>query len=476
MFNQQNEDILMMSIDNVSSLIKNKKISPVELVEEALNRINTQNDNLNAFITVLADKSLEDAKIAEREIMENGFLKSNLHGIPIALKDLFYTKGILTTAGSKLLSNFKPKYDSTVITRLYNAGAILMGKTNLHGWALGPTGDSYYGPTRNPWDLSRSAGGSSGGSAAAVASGMVYMGMGTDTGGSIRIPSSLCGVVGFKPTYGLVSLYGVIPVSFTLDHAGPITRSVMDVAITIDLITGYDAKDPCKNRYMGKSTNFSEKLKCIDNLKGVTIGIPINYYFDKVDYEIEKLFQESISEFKQLGAIIKYVNISHLDIVLDFSTIILFSEAAFIHENNISLHPDEYKPKDVRECLKQGLKYTAIDYIKALQKRDEIINAWNKALSYVDVVITPTLPITAFKIGSKSVFTRGREESVREMCVRHTRLANMTGCPALTIPCGFTSAKLPVGIMIMGRNNDDITVLKVGYAYEKHHPYNFKQF
>jgi len=471
----KDKDITMMSITELSSLIKNKKISPVEVVEKSLKRTNALQDDLNAYITFLADEAMKNAKIAEQEIIKNG-PKSPLHGIPIALKDLFYTKGILTSAGSKLLSDFKPDHDSTITKRLCKSGAILMGKTSLHKWALGGTGeDSYYGPCRNPWDTSRIAGGSSGGSAAVVASGMAYMAMGTDTGGSIRIPSALCGIVGFKPTYGLASLYGVIPLSFTFDHAGPLTRSVMDVAITMDLITGYDPKDPCRSRYKGEHTTFTEELKGVDNLKGLTIGVPNNFYFDKVDYEIEKLIKNSILALKQLGAAIKYINISHLDIVLNISNIIIFSEAAFVHKDKLAAYPDEYKP-DVKAKLEQGAKYSAIDYITALQEREKIISAWNEALSHVDVVVAPTLPITAFKIGSTTVFTRGKEEPAKEMCIRHTRFANTTGCPALTVPCGLTPASLPVGMMIMGNNYDDLTVMKVGYAYEKHNPYTFKRF
>jgi len=469
------KDITMTSIAELSSLIKNKKISPVEVVDESLKRTNLLQDKLNAYITFLADEARATAKIAEQEIMKDG-PKSPLHGIPIALKDLFYTKGILTSAGSQLLANFKPDYDATITERLRNSGAILMGKTNLHEWAHGPTNeDSYYGPSRNPWDTSRITGGSSGGSAVAVATGMAYMAMGTDTGGSIRIPSALCGTVGFKPTFGLASLYGIIPLSLTLDHPGPLTRSVIDAAITMDMITGYDAKDPCRTKYKGKNTNFAKALKGVDKLDGMTIGIPSNFYFDKVDYEVENLVKNAISALEQLGATVKYIKIPYLDIVPSISTIIMCAESAFIHKDRLIAHPDGYKP-DVKARLEQGKNYFAIDYISALQDRERVINAWNEALSQVDAVVTPTLPITAFKIGSISVSTRGKEEPAREMCIRHTRFANTTGCPALTVPCGLTPEGLPAGIMIMGHTHDDLTVLKIGYAYEKKNPYIFKQF
>lgn len=469
------KDITMRGLAEVSSMIKNKQVSPVELVEECTKRTKQLQPELNAYITFLEDDARKKAKIAEQEIMKKG-PRSPLHGIPIALKDVFYTKGILTTAASKLLSDFKPDYDSTITMRLNQSGAILMGKNNLHEWAYGPTNeDSYYGPCRNPWDPSRITGGSSGGSAIAVATGMVYMAMGTDAGGSVRIPSALCGTVGFKPTYGLASCYGVIPVSFTLDHSGPLTRSVYDAAVTMDIITGYDPKDPCPGRYEGKSTNFTERLNDIDNVKGMIIGVPSNFYFDKVDYEVEKLVENAILHLKELGAEIKTIEIPYLDIVPNISTIIMYPETAFFHRDRLAANPDEYNP-GVKARLNQGMNYLAIEYISALQEREKILNAWKKIISDVDVVVTPTVPITAFKIGSKTVVTRGKEEAARDMCLRHTRFANTTGCPALTVPCGLTPEGLPAGIMIMGRNYDDLTVLKIGYAYEKHFPYKFIQF
>lgn len=471
------KDITMMGIKEVSAMIKYKEISPVEVVEECVKRTKELQPGLNAYISFLEEGAIKEAKVAEKEIMKGG-PKSPLHGIPIALKDLFYTKGILTSAGSKLLSDFIPDYDSTITERLNQAGAILMGKTNTHEFAFGPTCEhSYYGACHNPWDPSRITGGSSGGSAIAVATGMAYMAMGSDTGGSVRIPSAFCGTVGFKPTYGLASLFGVIPVSFTLDHPGPLTRSVYDAAVTMDYITGYDPKDPCLGRYKGEKINFSEGLDKVKDVKGIKIGIPANFYFDKTDYEIEKLVRDAISNFEKLGAQIIDVEIPFLDRVPEVSTIIMFSEAAAYHKDNLALvsHPEEYTPA-VRERLEQGMNYKATDYVSALQEREKILSSWSKAISQVDIVVAPTLPIPAFKIGEKTVMTRGKEEGSWAMCTIHTRFANTAGCPALTVPCGLTSEGLPAGMMIMGRNYEDNTVLKAGYAYEKHYPYRFKQF
>ena len=238
-------DLTMKTISEVSQLIKKGEVSPVEIVEACLKRTEQLQDKLNAYVYLMADEARKQAKAAETEVKKN--YKGPLHGIPIALKDLFYTKGIPTTGGSALMKDFRPDYNGTIVQRLVDAGAILMGKTNTHEWAFGPTTEeSYFGPSRNPWNPKKITGGSSGGSAIAAATGMAYMAMGSDTGGSVRIPSGFCGTVGFKPSYGMASLYGVIGLSFTLDTPGPLTRSVMDAALSIDAYTGYDPLDPCQ--------------------------------------------------------------------------------------------------------------------------------------------------------------------------------------------------------------------------------------
>ena len=462
-------DIAMQSMHEVSKLLKDKKISSTELVDSCLKRTDLLQEKLNPYITLIADQARTDAKQAQAEI-DKGGPKSPMHGIPYALKDLFYTKGILTSAGAKLLKDFIPDFDGTITARLKNTGAILMGKTNTHEWAFGPTGeDSFYGPTRNPWDPERISGGSSGGSAVAVATGMAYMAMGSDTGGSIRIPASLCGIVGFKPTYGLASLYGIIPLSVSLDHPGPLARSVMDVAITMDAITGNDPLDPCLGRKPGGSTNFAGQIEKTDNLRGFVLGIPKNFFLDKTDYGIEEKFQETVKKFEALGAVIRYIEIPLLDMVPDVSTIILFSEGAWTHKDRITKHPEAFQPM-VLERIQKGMSFHVTEYIQAMQDRNRIISAWEEALKDIDAVIAPTLPITAYKLNSSTVVTRGKEEAARAMCTHHTRLANVTGGPALSIPMDNVDG-LPTGLMIMGRNGDDGRVLEIGYAFEKHNPY-----
>lgn len=460
--------LVMLSLAEASSLLKQRVVSPVDFVEAALRRISVLQPKFNAFITVLGEQALAHARNLENELA-NGLWRGPLHGIPVALKDLFYMKGVRTTAGSKILSDFVPDYDSTVAERLRRAGAILVGKTNTHEFAFGPTNEnSYFGPVRNPWDPSRISGGSSGGSAVAVATGMAYVALGTDTGGSVRIPACLCGVVGFKPTYGIVSLHGVVPLSFSFDHAGPIARSVKDIALSLDVIAG--SKDEEENSPDG--LGFAEALAQAeaDDLSGLAIGVPTNFYFEKVEPEVEDLVRAAIQGLAEMGAVIREVRLPGLGEVPRVTTTIMFAEAAYFHREYLTSRPEDYSP-DVRGRLEFGSKITAVEYIEAMKQREVIKRAYESLFEEVHVIVTPTLPIPAYKIGSTSVEIRGSDEPAREILVRHTRLANLTGAPALTVPCGMTREGLPVGLQIMGRPYDDATVLKVGWAYERRYPW-----
>lgn len=461
----------MMPIWEASSLIGQKKISPLELVEEAIRRTQALGGELNAYVTTLFDEAQQEAKKLEAGRYTGR--KSLLYGIPIALKDLFYTKGVLTSAGSELLADFKPDYDATITKRLRGAGAILMGKTNTSEFAFSASGElSFRGPTRNPWNPKLISGGSSGGSAIAVATGMAYMAMGSDTGGSIRIPAALCGVVGFKPSRGLTSLYGVVPASFTLDHTGPLARSVMDIAITMDLITGFDEYDPSPVRYKSGPSEFVEALKGSDDLKGVVVGVPENYFFDKTDEDVEKLVRSAIGELRELGATIKPLTIPYLDIVPETSVVILLSETAQYHQSafRIQERTSGYNP-GIKSRIEHGLTFTAAEYITALQNRDKLTRAWEEACSSADVIAVPSLPMAAYEIGTTEIVLKGQKEPAKFMCDHHTRLANIIGAPALSVPCGLTSKGLPAGLMLMGKAGGDAAVLKAGYVYEKHHPF-----
>ncbi len=458
----------MFTIHESRRLLRERKISSPELVEEALRRIRAGQPELNAFVTVLEAEARAAAEAAERE-MKKGF-RGPLHGVPVALKDLFYTKDVLTSAGSGLLADFRPDRDSAVAARLAAAGAVLVGKTNTHEWAFGPTTeDSFYGPTRNPWNPERISGGSSGGSAVAVATGMACMAMGTDTGGSIRVPAALSGVVGFKPTYGLVSLEGVIPLSFSLDHAGPLARSVLDVALTLDALAG-----PGPNCSPGAARGgLAEAVTGADSLRGVTLGVPENFFFEKTEPAVENLFESAVECLGELGARIVRLEIPLLERVPAVSTIIMFAEAAWIHRERFAERKSGYS-HDVQARLRLGGTYSAVEYIEALHERDRIVAAWEEAVAGVDAVLAPTVPVTAYPGGSATIMARGREEKAREMCVRHTRLANVTGGPALSVPCGFAADGLPVGLMFMGGKGQDARVLRCGYAYETYAPFTFR--
>ncbi|MGI6097354.1 MAG: amidase, partial [Dethiobacteria bacterium] len=458
--------LAFLSLDEASFLLKNREVSPVELVYAALEQVAKRQKQLNAFITLLAESALEEAKKAEEELLR-GIQKSPLHGIPVALKDMFYTKGVLTTAGSKIYKDFVPVYDATVTKKLKKAGAIILGKTNTHDHALAPTNEnSYFGPARNPWDPTKISGGSSGGSAIAVAAGMSYLAIGTDTGGSVRVPAALCGVVGLKPTYGRISLHGVLPLSFTLDHVGLFARSVKDAAIALKLIAGYDRKDPYSSRV--KVPNYCELLEKGEELalQGVAIGVPTNYFWEKVDQESEELVRKGIAALEMLGGRIEEIEIPGLESLMQVSSAILFAEAAFSHRDNFKERRDWFSP-DVRERLESGSRISAVEYIEALREREVIIASWKKVLQKVDLVAMATVPIPAYRIGEKVVTVRGQGEPAREMCVRHTRLANLTGAPALTVPCGFNSQGLPVGLQLMGRDFAETDLLRAGYAYEE---------
>lgn len=463
----------MRSIEQMSALIEAKELSPVELTEACLSRIQKQNHNLNAYIYVGAEEACAAAKKAEHEITAGNY-RGKLHGIPVAYKDLYYTKGMPTTACSEVLRDFVPDHSATVVERMAQAGAICLGKTNTTEFAFGPTNEeSCFGPARNPWDPNKISGGSSGGSAVAAASGMAYVAMGSDSGGSIRIPAALCGAVGFKPTLGLVSSYGIVPLSFSMDTPGPICRSVADVAIVMDAITGTDERDPCPFAVKGAPTRFYEAIANIRDLSGKVLGIPTNFFFDRTDYEVERVFREAVDRLRALGAEIREITVPGLDLIPETSTNLMFPEAAWAHRKWYPVCRDLYQ-KDIPPRIELGLSITATQYIEAQKCREQIIAAWETALCGFDAVLVPTCPIEAFDIGLGApwhVVTRGNQEEGKPTLTYHTRLSNMTGAPALSVPAGLTKNGLPVGMMIMGKRHRDCDVLSIGLAYERNFPY-----
>ncbi len=467
------QDLSMLTLAQAAGLVEKGEVSPVELTEACLKRIAALDGQLNGYITLLAEEALTKAKQAEKEVKTA--YKGPLHGIPIALKDLFNLAGVRVTAGSGLMLDNIPDWDATAVARLKAAGAVILGTTNTHEWALGPTNEeSHFGPSRNPWDAKKIPGGSSGGSAVAVATGMAYMAMGTDAGGSISIPSAMCGSVGLKPTNGRVSLYGMLPISFNLDHPGPMTRSVLDAAITMDCLTGPDPLDPCPGRLSDPATHYAT-IKDLKNLSGKTVGVPANFFFDKTSPEIAKLVRAAIDAIKELGAAVKEIHIPDLATVPATTATIMFCEAAYAHQERFLQHADQYTP-GVKQRIEKGLKITALDYINALKERERVKASWAKTMEGIDAVAVPTTPVTAYDIGTWQLEINGQTEDARTMCGYHTRLANLTGVPALSVPCGFTAEGLPAGLMLLGRYKGEQELLEIGWAYEQARPFKYKEW
>jgi aspartyl-tRNA(Asn)/glutamyl-tRNA(Gln) amidotransferase subunit A len=437
-----------------------RRLSPVEVVRALLERIEA--DETNSFITVTAERALEEASLAEREILA-GRHRGPLHGVPVALKDIIYTRGVRTTMGSALYAGHVPDHSATVARKLEEAGSVLIGKTNTHELAYGPTGDrSYFGPTLNPHDARRITGGSSGGSGAAVAAMLCYGALGSDTGGSIRIPAALCGIVGMKPTFGRVSKSGVFPLCWSLDHVGPITRTVEDNALMLNVLAGHDQEDHYS--VDRPAEDFTRHLR--RGLHGGGIGLPRSFYFDHVDKEVVARVLEAVEVFRSLGARVREVEIPNLIDTLHAHRLILGAEAYAVHEESLENEPETFD-EEVGERLMDGARPRAYRYAKARRRGVLATDEFDHALHGVDALLTPTLPITATDIGQREVSIGDYEESVRSALTRFTGPTNLTGHPSLSIPCGTTATGLPVGLQLIGRHFDEATLYRFGHAYEE---------
>jgi aspartyl-tRNA(Asn)/glutamyl-tRNA(Gln) amidotransferase subunit A len=449
-----NQDFAFSTISDTAEQIRTRQISPVEITEALLERIEKINPLLNAFVTLTADLAMEQAKKAELDIVSGNY-KGPLHGIPIVHKDLYYTKGIRTTASSKILQDFVPDYDATVVEKLQDAGTILLGKVQTHEFAAGATTSSpHFAPCHNPWNLDRVPGGSSGGTGASVAAGLAFMGTGTDTGGSIRIPAACCGIVGMKPTYGRVSRYGIFPLAWSLDHAGPLTRSVKDAALCLQAMAGYDPRD--ESTAALPIPDFTAELR--EELKGVKIGIPVEHYFNGLDPEVEAAVKQAIQVFEELGAEVREVSLPMANYAHIAAMTVSRAEILSIHEDWFETRPEDYG-HDVRMLIEAGKPVTAAQYLRAQRARHLITKDYISTMTQVDVLITPTLPIVAPRI----------EDSAKEgmKLISNNSPSNITGLPSLVLPCGFSSEGLPISLQIIGKPFDESKVLGVGYAYEQ---------
>ncbi len=458
-----------LTISRLAPLIRRRRLSPVELTRLFLDRIDRLDSCLNAFITVTPELALSQAKKAEKEIVR-GRYRSPLHGIPICLKDLFYTRGVRTTAGSKILRRFIPAENAVVVDRLLDAGAILLGKTNLHEFAYGATNvNPHFGAVHNPWDSGRMSGGSSGGSAAAVVAGLAVASLGTDTGGSIRIPAAACGCVGLKPGHGRVPLSGVIPLAPSLDHVGPICRCVEDAGLMLEVVAGVDPTDPSSLGRPGE--RFCRDLG--KGLKGLRLGFPRQYFFDRLQPDVRHNTLEAITLMEENGAQVREVSLKHMDETAELAGQITLAEALLYHWRWVRKRADDYG-SDLRIRFQEGMQIPALAYLRAQKLREAYTRGFQEALRFVDLIVAPTLPIAAPCLAENDVRLGRSKENVRIALLRLTRPGNLTGLPALSLPCGFTSNGMPTGLQLIGRHMEERTVLRAAHAYEELTPWQTK--
>lgn len=454
-------NFLKWDLSTLSEQLRNKKISPVEVTKAVLDRIEALNPQLNAFLTVMKDAAIREAKTAEEDII-SGDYKGVLHGVPVGLKDLIYTKGVRTTMGSEIYKDYIPDFSATVVEKLEQAGAIILGKLNTHEFAYGPTGDvSYFGPVKNPYDLTRVSGGSSSGSGAAVSTGLCYGAIGTDTGGSIRIPSSACGIVGMKPTFGRVSKHGVYPLAYTLDHVGPMTRTVRDNALLLNALIGFDSQDPYSIH--SEQEDFTRDLE--KGIKDAKIGVPSTYFYDLLDEEVRRSVEEAILQFEKLGAQIVNVDID-LSHAAWSQLMTIRSEAYAVHREHME-EKDSLLHPDVRERLIASKPTAGYEYVRAQLLRKEVVQSFKEAFGRVDAVIAPTLAVIPPKIGQREVQIQDQREHVYSALLRLNGPANLTGLPSLSVPSGFSREGLPIGLQLIGDHGQEANLYRIGYALEQ---------
>ena len=448
-----------LTIRQAGELIQRRQLSPVELTRACLDRIEATDDRLHSFILLLADEALEQARTAEAQVL-GGAYKGPMHGIPFALKDLYDTAGIRTTSGSRVDIDRVPTEDATTTARLKEAGGILLGKLAMHEFALGgPDWTTPFEPARNPWNLDHITGGSSSGSGSAVASGQAPGALGSCTGGSIRGPASLCGIVGLKPTYGRVSRFGVVTLSWSQDHAGPMTRTVEDTAFMLQAIAGHDPRDPTSSR--APVPDYSLSLR--EDIRGVRLGLPRHYFFDddpRVNPEVVAKVEEAVAVLEGLGAHVEEVTLPSLDYVRAANSVIMVSEAFAYHEPNLKARPQEFG-EIVRGRFRIGGLLSASDYLQAQRVRTWARREFAEVMKTVDYLVTPTMtqPAAAFEGYDPLSTARGKS---------FTSPLNVTGLPAISVPCGFTESGLPIGMQIAGKPFDEPGVIQAAYTYQQY--------
>ena len=448
-------DLARLSLAEAAELVRRKKVSPVELTRACLARIDALNPALNAYITVTAESALAQARDAEAEV-QRGKWRGPLHGIPIGLKDLFDTAGVRTTAGSALFKDRVPAQDAEVVRRLKTAGAVLVGKQNMHEFAYGATSVvSHFGAVRNPWNVNYMAGGSSGGSAAAVAAALCYGALGSDTGGSIRGPAACCGIVGIKPTYGLVSTRGVIPLSWSRDHVGPLTRTVADAAILLEAIAGHDPEETTSAQI--ELARYSSTLRARPS--SLRVGVCRAFFFDDLHADVEAAIKEAVAVVGKLTAGARDVTIP-----VSMNRSVTDGEAYTYHAESLAKTPESYQPF-TRGRLRAAGEVTTIAYVEGRRELVQLRHDARKLFASVDVLVTPTAPIPARTIADAA--TDDPLKVPRPPDLRNLAPFNINGLPSISVPCGFTQAGLPIGLQITGPAGGETVVFQLAHAFEQ---------
>jgi aspartyl-tRNA(Asn)/glutamyl-tRNA(Gln) amidotransferase subunit A len=455
------DDLAYADIAEIAPRIRAGEITATQLTQACLDRIGRYDARINAFITLLADSALAQAKQLDEE-RSTGTYRGPLHGIPIAHKDLYYTRGVRTTAGSKILADFVPDHNATVVSKLEAAGMVLLGKVGLHEFALGGTNNNpHYGAVHNPWDLDRIPGGSSGGSGAALAAGFCLAATGSDTAGSIRIPAHACGISGLKPTYGRVSCFGVVPLAWSRDHPGPMARSIRDCALLLNAMAGYDSRDSASvDRDVPDFTADLER-----GVHGLRVGVPTNHFTDQVQADVLSAWRLAVAQLESLGAELVEVSVT-TDLYSPGASPARQAEPAAFHADWLRERPADYGD-DVRMSLQSVGQATAVDYVKSERARSSLLLEMRSLFDRVEVLVTPTLPITATRIGDREVDIDGQRVPLMPQMIRFTLPFNQTGYPAASVPCGFDRHVLPIGLQIAGRPWEESTVLRVAHAYQQ---------
>lgn len=455
------DELLEYSLFEIAEKIRSGEVTSESVTKRCLDQIEKTKDR-NIFISVY-EESIEVAKACDA-MRKAGHILGPLHGVPIAVKDNIYMKGHVTTAGSKIMKNFIPEYDATVLARLKSAGAVIIGKTNMHEFAWGGTTENpHYGYCKNAWDFERNPAGSSGGSGSAVGLRCCYGALGTDTGGSVRLPSAVNGISGIRPTIGRISNYGVVPLAYSEDTVGPMCRTVKDCALMFQVLAGHDTKD--RTTALKPVENYMADLQ--KGLRGIRIGVIKDYCLYHNQPDVLRLYKQALEQMRMLGAEICEVELTDLDGLIDAQLIIDAVEPSTLHLKYLRECSEDYG-RDVRTLLEAGCLFRATHYIQALQYRTLLIEKINGVLEEVDAIATPTLPFTALKIGEQKIeIESGQIEDNLSANMRYTAIPSITGKPALSVPCGFDDNGLPVGIQLIGNSFEEKRLFRIGNAYQE---------